>query len=58
VLTFRNIHARQAPQLRTTVVKAADLPSHMPADARIATPQARKAELWARFNAIRRRYPV
>jgi hypothetical protein len=58
VLTFRNIHSRQAPELRTTVVKAADLPRHMPADARIATPEERKAQLWARFNAIRRRYPV
>jgi hypothetical protein len=58
VLTFRNIHSRQAPKFRTMVVKAAELSRHLPADSRMSGPEERKAELWARFNAIRRRYPV
>jgi len=58
VTTFRNIHSRQAPNLRTRVVKAADLPQHMPADSKRSSREERVAELWARFNAIRRRYPV
>jgi hypothetical protein len=58
MLTFRNVHSRSAPELKTKVVKAADLAKHMPADASRSGPEERKAELWARFDAIRRRYPV
>jgi hypothetical protein len=58
VLTFRNIHSRHVPDLRTRVVKAADLGRHMPKDSKRSGSEERKAELWARFNAIRRRYPV
>jgi hypothetical protein len=58
VLTFRNIHSRKAPRFRTQLVKAADLAAHMPADARMSSREQRIAEMWARFNAIRRRFPV
>jgi hypothetical protein len=58
VITFRNVGARHSPQLRTTVVKAKDLSRHMPKDSRMSGPEERKAELWARFNAIRRRCRV
>jgi hypothetical protein len=56
VLTFRNIHAERAPELKTTVVKAADLPAHMHASSRRVTQEERVAELHQRFDAIRRRY--
>ncbi len=58
VLTFRNIHSRHVPELGTTVVQAADLARHMPRDSRMSGPEERTAELRARFDAIRRRYPV
>ena len=58
IATFRNIHARVAPDLRTKVVKTADLPQHMPKDAKMSSREDRAAELWARYNAIRRRFPV
>jgi hypothetical protein len=58
VLTFRNVHARHVPDLRTAVVKVADLPRHLPADSKSSSREERVAEMWARFRAIRRRYPV
>lgn len=58
IINFRNVHSRHIPNFTTTVVKAADLASHMPADSKMSGPQERKAELWDRFNAMRRRYPV
>jgi hypothetical protein len=58
VINFRNVGSRHAPTLRTKVVKAADLAQHLPRDSRMSGPQERKAEMWARFNAMRRRYPV
>jgi hypothetical protein len=56
VLTFRNIHASRAPELKTTVVKAADLTRHMPGDAAKASHADRVAALQQRFAANRRRY--
>jgi Protein of unknown function (DUF1214) len=58
VLTFRNVQTSHVPELRTRVVKAAELLDHLPADSRIATPAERVAELRRRFDAIRRRYPI
>jgi hypothetical protein len=58
VITFRNVGTRHSPQLRTRVVKAKDLARHMPKDSKMSGPEERKAELWARFNAIRRRRRV
>jgi hypothetical protein len=58
VITFRNVGTRVSPQLRTKVVKAKELSKHLPKDSRMSGPEERKAELWARFNAIRRRYKL
>jgi hypothetical protein len=58
VINFRNIHSRRMPDFRTTVVKFADLAAHMPTGSRMSSAAERTAELWARFNAIRRRYKV
>jgi hypothetical protein len=56
VLTFRNVQAARAPELRTKVVKFADLAAHMRPDAKRSSPADRIAEMHARFDAIRRRY--
>jgi TPP-dependent trihydroxycyclohexane-1,2-dione (THcHDO) dehydratase len=58
VLTFRNVQARHAPELRTTVVDFADIASHLPADSKTSSREQRVAEMWTRFNAIRWRYPA
>jgi hypothetical protein len=58
VLTFRNVGTRHTPALKTKVVKAADLAAHMLAGSKMSSAEDRTAELWARFNAIRRRYKV
>jgi hypothetical protein len=58
IINFRNVHSRHVPDFRTTVVKTKDLARHMPKDSKMSGPEARKAELWERFNAMRRRYPV
>ena len=58
VLTFRNVHSRHSPELRTKVVKRSEVASHLPEDSRRSTPEDRAAELHARFDAIRRRYRV
>jgi hypothetical protein len=55
VLTFRNIHARTVPELRTRVVPAAELASQLPLSARVTADQ-RVAAMWERFHAIARRY--
>jgi hypothetical protein len=58
VLTFRNVQSRTMPELRTTLVAAADVARHLPPDSRRSTPQERTAELHRRFDAIRRRYRI
>jgi hypothetical protein len=58
IINFRNVHSRHVPDFKTTVVKAKDLGAHMPKDSKMSGPVERKAELWDRFNAMRRRYPV
>jgi Protein of unknown function (DUF1214) len=58
VLTFRNIHAREVAELRTRVVPFAELDREMPADSVRTSAEERVAQMWARFDAIRRRYPV
>lgn len=55
-LTFRNMRMRTMPDLRTTVVKAADLARHMHPQSPRVTPEERIAEMHRRFDAIRRRY--
>ena len=58
VLTFRNVHARHVPDLRTKVVELGELAQHMPADSKTSSREDRVAELHARFDAIRRRYRI
>jgi hypothetical protein len=58
VLTFRNVQSRHAPELRTRVVKAAEVARHLPAESKRSSPEERVAELRARFDAIRRRYRI
>ena len=58
VLTFRNIHARHVPELRTRVVPLADLDQHLPEDTQRVSQAERTAQLWRRFHAIQRRYRV
>ena len=57
-LTYRNIDRRTAPPIATQVIAAADLAAHLPAESRRVSPDERAANLRARFDAIRRRYPV
>jgi hypothetical protein len=57
VLTFRNIHARETPELRTRVVAAADLAGALPISRRV-THEERVAAMWTRFRAVQRRYRV
>jgi hypothetical protein len=57
-LTYRNIDLRTPPPIVTQVVSAADLAAQLPADAPRITADGRAARLRARFDAIRRRYPV
>jgi hypothetical protein len=58
VLTFRNVHSRHVPELRTKVVKSAEIAHHLPKDSKRSSPEERVAELRARFDAIRRRYRI
>jgi hypothetical protein len=57
-VTFRNVMSRHVPELRTKLVKLAELAAHMPKDARRATPQERIAAMHVRFDAMRRRYRI
>jgi hypothetical protein len=57
-VTFRNVMVATLPELRTQVVKAAELVRHMPADSHKCTPEKRAANLQRRFDAIRRRYRI
>ena len=58
IINYRNVGSRHAPDLRTKVVKAADLAQHMPAGSKMSSKAERVEEMRARFDAIRRRYPV
>ena len=57
-LTYRNIDRRTPPPIATQVVAVADLAKHLPTDTACTGPGERAAQLHARFDAIRRRYPV
>jgi hypothetical protein len=53
---FRNFLAGDLPELRTRTVKAAQLPSVLPADSKRCTQAERVERMHRRFDAIRRRY--
>jgi hypothetical protein len=57
-LYFRNMLTRETPQLRTRLVKAADLESEIGAVATRITPEERVAELRRRRAGNMRRYPI
>jgi hypothetical protein len=58
VLTFRSVLSRHVPELRTKLVKAAELADHLPTDSQKSTHADRTKELFRRFDAIRRRYRI
>ncbi|UXA16589.1 DUF1214 domain-containing protein [Mycobacterium sp. SMC-4] len=55
-LTYRHMLDGEPALLRTRVVKRAELTESMPAGSKIVTPDERIAQMWLRFNGIRRRY--
>jgi hypothetical protein len=58
ILNFRNVHSRAIPDLRTTLVPAGELSQHMHAGSPVISGEERTAEMWKRFDAIRRRYRI
>jgi hypothetical protein len=57
-LLFRNMFTRETPELRTRLVKAADLDGDIGAIATRITPDERRAALRARRAGNLRRYPI
>lgn len=57
-LLFRNMFTRDTPELRTRLVRAADLDAELGSVATRITPDARQAELRRRRAANLRRYPA
>jgi hypothetical protein len=57
-LTYRNLLSDVQTALRTRLVRRADLASAMPSDSVKIAPQERRAQMWARFDGIRRRYSL
>ncbi|MGE2712599.1 DUF1214 domain-containing protein [Mycolicibacterium litorale] len=55
-VTYRHLLAGQPAALRTRVVSRADLIAALPPDTVTVTPQQRTAQMWERFNGIRRRH--
>jgi hypothetical protein len=58
ILSFRVFQTPDLPDLRTKVVKFADLARHLPADSRRASREDRVKQLQERFDGIRRRYRI
>ncbi len=55
-VTYRHMLEGEPAELRTRVVKRAELADALPADTATVTKEDRVAQMWARFNGIRRRY--
>jgi Protein of unknown function (DUF1214) len=55
-VTYRHMLEGDPAELRTRVVKRAELTDVLPADTATVTKEDRVAQMWARFNGIRRRY--
>lgn len=55
-LTYRHILDGTPAELRTRVVKFVDLADALPPDSNTVNQAERTAQMWARFNGIRRRY--
>ena len=57
-ITYRHMLEGSPAKLRTAVVKHADLGAALPSDTATVTAEERTAQMWLRFNAIRRRYSL
>ena len=57
-LTYRHMLAGRPAPLATRVVKRAALAAELPAESVTVTAQLRIAQMWARFDGIRRRYAL
>ena len=55
-LTYRHMLEGHPAALETRVVKRSDLAVELPGDSATVTPEQRAAQMWARFDGIRRRY--
>lgn len=55
-LTYRNLMTSAQTDLRTRLVKRAELGSELPEDSVRVTPDERRAQMLARFHGVRRRY--
>ena len=57
-VTYRHMLEGEPAALTTRVVQRADLAEALPADTATVTEAQRVAQMWARFNGIRQRYPL
>lgn len=57
-LTYRNLMTSAQTDLRTRLVKRANLGSALPEDSVRVTPDERRAQMLARFHGVRRRYAL
>lgn len=57
-LTYRSFLSDEVTALRSRLVGRGDLAKAMPADSASVTPEQRRAQMWARFNGVRRRYSL
>ncbi len=55
-VTYRHMLGGEPAALTTRLVKRSELADVLPADTATVTPDERIAQMWARFNGIRRRY--
>jgi hypothetical protein len=55
-LTYRHMLSGHPVPLHTRLVRAADLDEALPADTARVSPRERVAQMWQRFDGIRRRY--
>ena len=56
-LTYRHMLGDGVTRLGTTLVKCHDLDRMLPADSERVTHDERVAQMWSRFEGVRRRYP-
>lgn len=57
-LTYRNLMSQTSAPIRTRLVKRADLPSALPADTAMVTPEQRADMLRERYRAIKLRFGI
>ena len=55
-LTYRNLLSTNNTEFRTQTLKFHELSEALPSDSRVVDTAQREAQLWTRFNSIRRRY--